>query len=272
LPSGNATPNPRPYAASAPRVTTIAYFTTQGEASYNALQLTFNRRFAQGLSLTSGFTYADGKDDITGLGTSTQGYGTRIGPLSQAVANVRAYDWGASDFNIKYRWSFGGNYELPFAKSFTGAPKFVLSGWQVNGSMIWQTGLPFTVTDQNAVSGIIGLGAERPNLVNSDIRMPKPTVGSNGQWLNPAAFALPANFEIGNAPRNIGYGPNQSVVNLSLHKIFKVAENYNLQFRAESFNLANHPIFGNPNSNNNNFGLGNPNFGKVTQMAGTYAP
>jgi outer membrane receptor protein involved in Fe transport len=268
LPSGNATPNPRPFAVSAPRVATIAYFTTQGEASYNALQLTFNRRFAQGLSITSGFTYAHGMDDITGLGTSTGGYGNLIGPLSQAVANVRSYDWATSDFNIKYRWSFGGNYELPFGKSLTGAPKLLFSGWQLNSSAIWQTGLPFTVTDQNSVSGIIGLAAERPNVMNSAIRMSAPTVGSSGQWLNPSSFAMPANFQLGNAPRNIGYGPNQAVVNASLFKIFKIAEGYNLQFRAESFNLANHPIFGNPNTNN----FGNPNFGRITAMAGTYAP
>jgi outer membrane receptor protein involved in Fe transport len=270
LPTGTATPSPRPYAASAPRVATIAYFTTQGEASYNALQLTFNRRFAQGLSLTSGFTYAHGLDDVTGLGTSTNGYGNRIGPLSQAVANVRSYDWATSDFNIKYRWSFGGNYVLPFGKSFTGVPALVLSGWQLNSSVIWQTGLPFTVRDQNAVSGVIGIGggAERPNRVNSDIRMSTPTVGSGGQWLNPAAFAMPANFELGNAPRNVGYGPNQSVVNASLFKSFKMTERANLQFRTEVFNVLNHPNFGNPNTDI----FGNANFGKITQMAGPYTP
>jgi len=268
LPTGNSTPNPRPYTASAPRIATIAYFTTQGEAEYNALQLTFNRRFTQGLSLTSGFTYAHGEDDVTGLGTSTGGYGNRIGPLSQAVANVRNYDWATSDFNIKYRWSFGGNYELPFGKTLTGAPKLVLSGWQLNSSVIWQTGLPFTISDQNSVSGVIGLATERPQLANSEIRMSSPTVGSAGQWLNPASFAMPADFQLGNAPRNIGYGPNQAVMNASLFKIFKLSEKYNLQFRAESFNVANHPAFGNPNVNN----FGNPNFGKVTQMAGTYAP
>jgi hypothetical protein len=98
--------------------------------------------------------------------------------------------------------------------------------------------------------------------------MSTPTAGSSGQWLNPASFAMPASFQLGNAPRNVGYGPNQAVVNASLFKIFKVAEGYNLQFRAESFNVANHPIFGNPNTNN----LGNENFGKITQMAGTYSP
>ena len=76
-----------------------------------------------------------------------------------------------------------------------------------------------------------------------------------------------ADFTLGDAPRNIGSGPNQSVVNLSLFKTFKLTERYNLQFRAESFNVANHPIFGNPQTS-----FGNANFGKVTAMAGTYAP
>jgi len=65
----------------------------------------------------------------------------------------------------------------------------------------------------------------------------------------------------------VGYGPNQSFVNVSLFKILKLTEKHNLQFRAESFNVANHPVFGNPNVS-----FGNANFGKVTAIAGTYAP
>ncbi len=79
---------------------------------------------------------------------------------------------------------------------------------------------------------------------------------------------MPNKFTLGNAPRNAGYGPNQSFFNASLFKIFKLTEKYNLQFRAESFNVANHPVFGNPNVNN----FGNPNFGKITAVAGAYAP
>jgi outer membrane receptor protein involved in Fe transport len=272
LPTGTATPNPRPFAASAPRITGISYYTTQGESSFNSLQLTFNRRLAKGFSVTSGFTYQSSMDDITGLGTSTGGYGNLAGPLSQVVSNIRAYDWATSDFNIKNRWSFGGNYELPFAKSMRGIGGQALAGWQLNGSVVWQTGLPFTVTDATAVSGVIGLTTERPNLVSDNIRAATPTVGSNGLFLNPAAFALPAtsasgNTKLGTAPRNIGYGPNQSVMSMSVFKTFRVTERMGLQFRTEIFNLPNHPVFGNPNVT-----FGNANFGTVTQTAGIYAP
>src|SRR5262245_30472688 len=267
LPSGNAIPNLRPYAASAPRVPTIAYLSSQGNASYNALQLSFNRRFSRSLSITSGYTWAHGVDDVTGLGTSTGGYGNLIGPFSQAIANVKSYDRATSDFNIKHRWSFGANYELPFGKSLSGVPRAAFSSWQINGSMIWQTGLPFTVTDQQAVSGIIGGGGERPNRLRNDIKVSEPSVGIAGQYLDPAAFALPAAFTLGNATRNVGYGPNQSVVNMSLFKTFKLTESWNLQFRTEVFNLPNHPVFGNPNTS-----FGNANFGKITSLAGIYTP
>jgi hypothetical protein len=267
LPSGTATPNPRPFAASAPRVTTINYFTTGGASTYHALQMSFNRRFGKGLSVTSGYNFGNSRDSITGLGTSTGGYGNLIGPLAGAIENVKKYDWAVSDFNVRHRFSFGANYELPFGKGLKGAAGAALGGWQTNGSLTWQTGLPFTVTDQQAVSGIIGGGAERPNLVSQDIRVDNPTVGVGGQFLNPAAFALPAAFTLGNAPRNVGAGPRQSIINASLFKTFKLTEVINLQFRTEMFNVPNHPVFGQPNT-----AFGNAAFGKITTTAGVYTP
>src|SRR5262245_12493036 len=267
LPSGTATPNPRPYAASAPRATAIGFLTPRGDASYNALQLSFNRRFSRGLSLTSGYTWAHGVDEVTGLGTSTGGYGNLAGPFSEAIENAKRYDRATSDFNIKHRWSLGANYELPWGKNLKGVAGQVFGGWQTNGSFTWQTGLPFTVTDQQAVSGVIGGGGERPNRLRENLRVSNPTVGIAGQFLDPAAFALPANFTLGNSSRNQGYGPNQSVINASLFKTFKVREGWNLQFRTEVFNLPNHPVFGNPNAS-----FGNANFGKISTTAGTYTP
>ena len=268
LPSGTSTANPRPFAA-LPKLGGIAYLTTNGNSEYNALQISFNRRLSKGLSITSGFSEASAHDNVTGVGTGTGGYGNLIGPLPQAIANVQSYDWANSDFNILRRFTFGGNYDLPFAKSQKGVVRAVAGGWQLNGSMAWQTGLPFTVQDQAAVSGIAGLGGntERPNLVNSNIRVSNPTVGINGQFLDPAAFSLPLTGTLGNAPRNVGYGPNQNVINLSLFKTFSFKERYNLQFRAEAFNLPNHPVFDRPNFNN----FGNPAFGKIVGLAPGYA-
>ena len=104
---------------------------------------------------------------------------------------------------------------------------------------------------------------ERPDLTGQPLVVAHPTVGSVGQYLNPAAFALPAAGTLGNAPRNLTFGPNQNVINLSLFKKFTFAERYNLQFRAEAFNLPNHPVFDRPAFNN----FGTPAFGKITGLA-----
>jgi hypothetical protein len=69
------------------------------------------------------------------------------------------------------------------------------------------------------------------------------------------------------AQPHVGFGPNQSAVNMSLFKTFKLTETWNLQFRTEAFNLPNHPVFGNPNTS-----FGNANFGKITSTAGVYTP
>ena len=280
-PCGGSTPNARPFAAF-PRLGTINYLTPSGSSEYNALQVSFNRRLSNGLSFTSGYTYASAHDNVTGLGTGTGGYGNFVGSLPQALDNARKYDWARSDFNIQSRFTFGGNYDLPFGKNFSGPAKYALAGWSMNGSLALQTGLPFTVATQGNFSGITGLGGnlERPNLVNNNIRVSNPSVGVNGQFLDPNAFgcaptsaasvACTPNLTtgvLGTAPRNVGYGPNQSVINLSAFKTFSFAERYHLQFRTEAFNLPNHPVFDRPAFNN----LGNVNFGKITSLAPGYA-
>jgi len=268
LPTGNSTSTPKPFAA-LPRLGGIGYFTENGSSEYNALQINFNRRLSRGISFTSGYSEARAHDNVTGLGTGTGGYGNLVGPLPQAIANVQSYDWANSDFNIRRRFTFGGNYDLPFGKSLKGLAEKIVAGWQLNGSMAWQTGLPFTVADQSAVSGILGLGGntERPNLMSNNIRVANPTVGILGQFLDPNAFSIPAAGTLGNAPRNLGFGPNQNVINLSLFKNVSFKEHYNVQFRAEAFNLPNHPVFDRPAFNN----FGNPAFGKITGLAPGYS-
>jgi len=268
LPSTTAIP--RPLAALYPALTGISYQTTNGSSEYNSIQLNFNRRLTRGLGFTSGYTYARGSDNITGLGTGTGGYGNFAGPnLAQAIANTQVYDWASSDFNIRSRFTFGGNYDIPFGKSLKGPAGLLVAGWQLNGTFGWQTGLPLTVTDQTAVAKIAGLGGggERPDLTGQNLIVDSPTVGSNGQYLNPAAFANPASGTLGNAPRNVTFGPRQSVINMSLFKNFAFKERYNVQLRAETFNLPNHPVFDRPAFNN----FGNANFGRITSLAPGYA-
>ena len=137
-----------------------------------------------------------------------------------------------------------------------------MNGWETSGSVALQTGRPFTAAllseIDNSCTGrsILGFGFnDRPNVVGN----PELSNPTTSQWFNTAAFAFPAPGTFGNAGRNILEGPGFQNVNMSLLKNTRLNERVNLQFRAEAFNLFNHPNFNLPD----NF-LGSPTFGRIT--------
>ncbi len=125
---GNIQPR-RTYAAQLPNVTTIGMFASDFDATYDALQLVFQRRHLNGLTVSSNYTLA---------------HTVWTSPTPNDVNVIERFD---ADFDVRHRIVFSANYELPFGRSFTGAMKMVLAGWQVNGVASWRTGLPFTVTN-----------------------------------------------------------------------------------------------------------------------------
>jgi hypothetical protein len=132
--------------------------------------------------------------------------------------------------------------------------KHLVGGWQVNGVMYLQSGLPFNVTNSTARANT-SAGADRPNLVG-DPNLDNPTVD---QWFNIAAFAAQPINTIGNAPRNVLHGPPQRRLDLSLFKDFLLTGATRLQVRVEVYNVTDTPSFANPNA-----ALGAPGFGSIT--------
>jgi hypothetical protein len=140
----------------------------------------------------------------------------------------------------------------------------VLGGWQFNGIVTLQTGSPFTVTAQdrsatgsshsayaNCIGDAFAGATDDPDLYTT-----------SGFFINPAAFAVPANGTFGScAPRKF-HGPGIQMTDLSLFKQFKLTERWLMQFRTEFFNAFNHPNFANPSANFNPNSLGS--FGKVS--------
>ena len=153
------------------------------------------------------------------------------------------------------------NYALPFGHSLHGAERHLLYGWQVNAIGVWQTGNPFTVTNLTALSNT-GAG-DRPNRIATGT-LANPTIQ---KWFDTSAFIAQPSNTVGNAGRNILFGPQQRHLDVSLFKDFRVAENWRLQFRAECFNLTNTANFGQPNSQ-----LGSTNFGTITSTQGNSTP
>jgi hypothetical protein len=162
--------------------------------------------------------------------------------------------------------SVGINGELPFGKGrrfYTGNrfTDFVLGGWQVNFIFTARSGQPFTI---NAAGDIANVGNgstyERANLVG-DPSLENP---SASEWFNTAAFAVPASGTYGNSSRNMLRTQRLWNLDTSVFRTFPIYHEMNLTFRAESFNVANHPTLGTPGTT-----ITSPsNFGVITSVVG----
>lgn len=244
-----------------PRFDDIDLLESRANSNYHSLQTRFQQRFSKGLSALVSYTFSKSIDDASNFFSSA---GDPNFP--QNSYNLRA-ERGRSNFDVRHRFSASYTYDLPFGRgrahlTDAGWATTLLSGWQTSGIISLQSGRPFTVAllsdIDNSGTGrsILGFGAnDRPN-VSGD-----PNLGSHttDRWFNTAAFTFPARGTFGNAGRNILDGPGYHNVNASLVKDTALSERLNLQFRAEVFNLFNHPNFNLPD----NF-LGSPTFGRIT--------
>lgn len=201
----------------------ISLFEQAGSSSYNALQLRVERRFSGGLGFLSSYTWGHAIDDRPGQGAG----------VSQDNYNMRA-ERGNADFDVRHNWVVSGSYDLPFGRGTS------WGGWSLNAISTAQSGRPFTVTMFPPLSQ----QGMRPNLTGVNW---KPIKQSPAQWINPAAFEkFPPNTGFGSLGRNTLKGPGLYNLDLSLSKRQRVGGTQ-IQFRAEFFNVLNHPNFGLPN-------------------------
>jgi hypothetical protein len=248
--------NPRPV----PQFDDITLEESSANSNYNSLQIRFQQRLDFGLSLLSSYTWSKSIDNASGFFTSA---GDPNFP--QDSFNTRA-ERGRSNFDVRHRLSISYAYDFPFGKgrrvlADNGWLTTALTGWQTYGIVTLQSGRPFTVAllseinNSNTGRSNLGFGAnDRPNIVgNPNLEDPDPN-----KWFNTAAFALPPRGSFGNAGRNILDGPGFQNVNASIVKNTRLSESVDLQFRAEAFNLFNHPNFDLPD----NF-FGSPTFGQI---------
>jgi len=239
-----------------PRFDDIDLLESRANSNYNALQVRYQQRLTRGFSALASYTWAKSIDDASNFFTSA---GDPNFP--QNSYNVAA-ERGLSNFDVRHRLSLSYSYALPFKKPGDGLAASLVNGWETFGIVTLQSGRPFTVAllseIDNSGTGrsILGFGAnDRPDVIGNGERQ-NPTTD---QWFNTAAFAFPAPGTFGNAGRNILEGPGFQNVNMSILKNTRFNERINLQFRAEAFNLFNHPNFNLPD----NF-LGSPTFGRIT--------
>ncbi|MGA8594682.1 MAG: carboxypeptidase-like regulatory domain-containing protein [Bryobacteraceae bacterium] len=247
--------------------TVAADGTAIGNSEYEALQTSLTKRFTNGVSLIAGYTWSKLMSDIS------DGVWSSAGSIRSWYC-VRC-EHSVSSYDVPHRFTLTGTGELPFGKgkmfgsSWNGFVNAILGGWQANGILTLASGQPLVFTTAQNTSYTYG-GGQHPNVVGNPVL-------SSGQsiyeWFNTAAFAQPANFTSGDLSRTYTGVRTDWTRNLdaSLFKNFQVTERFNLQFRAEAFNLSNTPIFSAPGTtlNGTNFGVitGQSNSPRNLQLA-----
>jgi Carboxypeptidase regulatory-like domain len=247
----------------APGVVGDTITATDGNSNYHSMQLSAEKRFSNGLSFLSAYTYAHSIDNVP-----LQQGGNGEGPIPQDP-RYRFLDRGNSLFDVRHRFTQTLLYNLPVGKGrrYQIGQKWadtLVGGWQVNLILTKQTGLPFAPVLANSVANT-GTSS-RPNLL-ADWHIPDPTIM---HWFNTAlntpegSWGTPAQFTYGNAGRGILRGPGRTNVDFSIFKQFAATEKVHLQLRAEFFNFLNHPQFDLPGQT-----IGSPSAGVITATVGT---
>jgi hypothetical protein len=216
-----------------------------GRSNYEGLSSRLEKRFSTGLSFLASFTYGKAIDLQNPALDLCDGCGA--GNNIQNSYNLNA-NRAVGDNNVPRRFVFSGIWDLPFGKGRhylkSGWAGAIAGPWQLSVIYQAQTGLPFTpaLSFDNANAGT----TSRPDRVCSG-ELSNKTVQ---RYYDTNCFVAPVQYAFGNSGRNILYGPGENDVDLGLHRIFPLPFERPMQidFRAEAFNLFNHPQFGNPDT------------------------
>jgi hypothetical protein len=251
--NASGVPNPR----LDPQYNSLQFADNLADSHYHALQTSLDHRFSHGWQTQVSYTYAKSIDN--GSGT----YGLDGGGISSNPFNI-ALDRGLSNFNRKNNFRVSGTWYVPVR--LNGVAGALVNDWQLTGVFGYLSGAPANPTSAtNRVFTGSGSNTGRPDVIaGCDLYSGYQTLGA---WFNTGCFTLQPQGTYGNAGRDIIIGPNLWNLDDSLTKEFKVrkvSEQFHIQFRAEAFNLLNHPSFQNPNTTIFAGAALNPSAGKIT--------
>jgi hypothetical protein len=246
----------------------VGLLADEASSTYHALEVALSRHYSNGLSFLASFWYSKSLDDISSLNVAGSAPTLVAGEndLAQNPFDLAA-EKGPSLFDATLRFVFSGSYALPRWHNGPRAATFVTNGWQFNMISTLSSGTPFTVYDsadvslQGSAPEITGFYSSKPDLI-SDPNTGQPHTPS--EWVSRAPFLqlnpVTQAGQFGNEGRNVVRGPGIEDVDVSLFRNFDIGESRRVQFRAECFNLFNHPNFGLPEND-----LESPAFGQILQ-------
>jgi hypothetical protein len=276
-----------------PTMGVIRYIFWNTGSNYNALNVNIDKKFAKGYQFQISYTYSKSLDDdsqtIAG-DTFANGINSPWWWLPKAF-------YGPSDFNVTHTLSINALYTIPTPKSWNGAMKEALADWELGGIFTYNSGTPTTVINNGDPLNLGNSGADQfgpvvkiagcnpvnknwiggtapvyinqncytePSVPTSAVSsLPYPCIPFAG-LANTSTTSYCSNLSPFNVGRNELYGPNFLNMDFSVHKVFpitRISEAFNIQFRAEFFNIFNHSNFvpPQPNSGDGNSGVLNNN-------------
>jgi Carboxypeptidase regulatory-like domain/TonB dependent receptor len=204
-------------------------------SNYDSLQVQYRKRLSKGLQALLNYTFSHSLDDASN---------DTVAGLSGTVISG-ANDYASSDFDVRHSFSAAVSYELPTVRRYK--PLAVLTqNWTVDAVVIARTGLPFNgiVVLESPDPG--GSASSRPDLVAGEPFWISNSLAPGGKSLNPNAFSVPTTPRQGTEGRNDIPGFGLTQVDLSVGRAIPVTDRVSLKFRADAFNVLNHPNFTNP--------------------------
>jgi len=233
----------RPY----PQYAGISGNTTNAISNYNSLQASVQTRMTHGLQFNANYVWAHFLDDM-----DSSGWGSRAGAQTYQRSYTPSANYGNSNFDVRNAIKGSFVYELPFGRgrqflNNNWLLDELVGGWQGSGTVVVQSGQPFTVT-MSSNNSYAQAGSWFPNVVDHPHLADHSQYHGTNQWFDESAFAAPDPGTFGNSRRNSLNGPGLSQVNFSLGKSFAIWEQVRFQIRADANNIFNHPSFGLPSS------------------------
>jgi Carboxypeptidase regulatory-like domain/TonB dependent receptor len=242
---------------------------SDGSSWYNGLEISLTKRLTHGLQLLASYTFSKTLDtDGAEINSTSSGNALTLGNQ-----NSPGDRWGRASFDRTHRFVLSSTWNLPSPSA--GLERAVLGGWEVAAVATIQSGSALTISDTNA-NNVFGISQDRAQLSGTCSKNQLVNGGSIesklGSYFNVACFTTPPiigadgiGTAFGDSGTGIVVGPGQANVDLSLSKTIEVhwpIEKSSLQFRAEFFNMLNHPQFANPNTD-----FTSPTFGVISSTA-----
>ncbi len=226
-----------------------------GIQKMNAMDISVERKFMNGLTFQSGWTWAKNLTDV--------------GDDDETAAIENAYDRRREMANIfwtpRHRFVSQALYALPLTRQAApdhgprGLTRQLLEHWQISSIVVMQTGQFLTPTFSGSDPSNTRTQGGRPDQVGNP-QLSNPTASL---WFNPAAFVVPPNGRFGNSARGVAVGPGLVNLDFGLYRHFYIKEKMRLQLRVTATNVVNHPNYGNPNLD-----ISSLNVGKITSLQG----